>query len=181
MLIKMYFSFRNDGEGAYDISALMNGAMSGLVGVTAGCATIDPAGAVVVGVVGGILYLGASNLLLQLRIDDAIDGVPIHAVAGIWGLLSTGLLSTPDALLQAYGSSNHVGLLYSMIHNGTIDATLFVNQIIGICFICTVVCVTMTPFFLTLKYFNCFRVDAVRRSLVWMQRVCMHRKRMPLI
>jgi ammonium transporter, Amt family len=173
MLVRMYFSFRSGGETAYDITALMNGAMSGLVGVTAGCATIDPSGAVVVGVVAGIIYLGASHLLLQLRIDDTVDGIPIHAVSGIWGLLATGLLSTPNALSQAYGSDKHVGLLYSVIHSGSMDATLFVNQIVGACFICAVICVTMTPFFLTLKYFNWFRVDA-EKEIIGLDATCMY-------
>ena len=173
MLIRMYFSFRSDGETAYDITALMNGAMSGLVGVTAGCATIDPAGALVVGVVSGVMYLGTSNLLLQLRIDDAIDGIPIHAFGGMWGLLATGLFSTPDALLQAYGDNKHVGLLYSMIHNGKMDATLFVNQIVGICFICAVVIFLMTPFFWTLHYFQWFRVDA-EKEIIGLDASCMY-------
>lgn len=174
MLVKMYFSFRTDGAyAAYDITALMNGAMSGLVGVTAGCATIDPAGAVVIGMISGVIYLGASSLLLRLRIDDAIDGIPIHAFSGAWGLLSTGLFSTPNALLQAYGSNQHVGLLYAVTNSGSMDATLFVNQIVGICFICTVVIVTMTPFFLMLKYFNLFRVDA-EKEIIGLDATCMY-------
>lgn len=172
MLARMYFNYKSDGALVYDISALMNGAMSGLVSVTAGCATIDPVGAVIVGVSAGMLYLAASNLLLRLRIDDAIDGIPIHAFGGAWGMLITGLLSTPDALLQAYGSNKHVGWLYSMVHNGSMDATLFVNQITGVCFICAFILVTMTPFFYTLHYFNWLRVDA-EKEIIGLDASCM--------
>ena len=172
MLVRMYFGFRNDGETAYDISALMNGAMSGLVGVTAGCGTIDPVGALAVGVVAGIIYLGSSSLLLKLRIDDAVDGIPIHAFNGAWGMIAAGLLSTPDALMEAYGSNKHVGWLYSMPHTGTMDATLFFNQIIGVLFISGVVLVTMTPFFLALNYFKLFRVDA-EKEIIGLDASCM--------
>ena len=173
MFAKMYFSYRNDGALAYDITALMNGAMTGLVSVTAGCATIDPVGAVIVGVSAGIIYLGSSNLLLRLRIDDAIDGIPIHAFGGAWGMLTTGIFSTPDALLRAYGSNKHVGWLYSMIHSGSMDATLLVNQIIGVCFISAVILVIMTPFFFTLQHLKWLRVDA-EREIIGLDASCMY-------
>jgi ammonium transporter, Amt family len=173
LLIKMYFSYRKEGETAYDISALMNGSMSGLVAVTAGCATIDPGGAVAIGVVSGLLYLGSSTLLIYLRIDDAIDGVPIHAVNGAWGVLATGLLSTPKALKQAYGSNDHVGFFYSMYHKGSMDATLLGNQIIGVIFICGFVVVTMVPFFLILQYFEWLRVDT-EKEIIGLDATCMN-------
>jgi ammonium transporter, Amt family len=173
LVARLYFSYRSDGETAYDITSIMNGAMSGLVAVTAGCGTLDPSGSVVVGVIAGLLYLGSSRLLLHLGIDDATDGIPVHAFSGAWGILSTGLLSTPDALMQAYGSNEHVGWLYSMYHNGTMDATLLGNQIIGICFICGFVVATMTPFFLTLQYFNWLRVD-VEQEIIGLDATCMH-------
>jgi Amt family ammonium transporter len=54
----------------------MNGALSGLVAITAGCATLAPWAAFVTGVVGGWVYIFVSNLLVKLRIDDAVDAVP---------------------------------------------------------------------------------------------------------
>jgi Amt family ammonium transporter len=52
----------------------MNGCLTGLVAVTAGCATVEPWAAVVIGIFAGIFYLLASKLLVKLRIDDAVDG-----------------------------------------------------------------------------------------------------------
>jgi ammonium transporter, Amt family len=160
LLTKLYFSFRGDGDLAYDIGVLLNCTMSGLVAITGGCATLDPVGSVVVGVIAGFIYLGASNLLIVLRIDDAVDGIPIHLFNGMWGLLAAGLLSAPDAIMEAFGSNEHVGLLYSIGHSGNLNANLLVNQIMGILFICGFVAVTMTPFFLILKSLNWLRVEA---------------------
>jgi ammonium transporter, Amt family len=159
LLTKTYLNYRSEGELAYDINVLLNGAMSGLVAITGGCATMDPVGAVVVGIISAFIYQGSSHLLLKLRIDDCVDGIPIHLSNGIWGLVATGLLSSPDAMMEAYGSSKHVGWLYSMGNNGSMDSTLFLNQTIGILFICGFVTATMAPFFLGLRYMNWLRVE----------------------
>lgn len=52
----------------------MNGCLTGLVAVTAGCATVEPWAAVVIGIFAGLFYLMGSKLLVKLRIDDAVDG-----------------------------------------------------------------------------------------------------------
>lgn len=54
--------------GWWDIGATNNGILSGLVSITAGCATMEPEGAFIAGAMGGILYFGSSNFLLKLRV-----------------------------------------------------------------------------------------------------------------
>lgn len=54
--------------GWWDIGAMNNGILAGLVSITAGCATLEPEGAIIVGAIGGIVYFGASNLLLKLKV-----------------------------------------------------------------------------------------------------------------
>ena len=159
LLTKTYFNYRSEGELAYDLNVLLNGTMSGFVAITGGCATLAPVGAVVVGIIAAFIYMGSSHLLLKMRVDDCVDGVPIHLSNGMWGLFATGLLSSPDAMMEAYGSSKHVGWLYSMGNNGSLDSNLLVSQVLGILFICGFVTVTMTPFFLGLSYMNWLRVD----------------------
>jgi ammonium transporter, Amt family len=55
----------------------MNGCLTGLVAITAGCATVETWGAVLIGMVSGWVYFGLSKLLVRLRIDDAVDAVPV--------------------------------------------------------------------------------------------------------
>ena len=74
-----------------DLSMAMNGALAGLVAVTAPCAYIDPWAAIAIGVVGGVLVILGSELLDKLKIDDPVGAVPVHALNGIWGSLAIGL------------------------------------------------------------------------------------------
>lgn len=55
----------------------MNGCLTGLVAVTAGCATVEPWAAVFIGVCAGWFYLLGSKALIKLRIDDAVDAIPV--------------------------------------------------------------------------------------------------------
>lgn len=74
-----------------DLSMAMNGALAGLVAVTAPCAFIDPVAALIIGAVGGILVVLAVLLLDKFKIDDPVGAFPVHGINGIWGTLSIGL------------------------------------------------------------------------------------------
>lgn len=59
----------------------------GLVGITAGCSVVTPWSSGVIGLVSGWVYVAASNLLVKLKIDDAVDSIPVHFFCGIWGCI----------------------------------------------------------------------------------------------
>lgn len=81
--------------------AIGNGLLGGLVGITAGCAVLNPLGAVVVGLAGGGIVLAATHLLEhKLKLDDVVGAIPVHAVCGAWGTLAVGLLAPGEALRQ---------------------------------------------------------------------------------
>jgi Amt family ammonium transporter len=77
--------------GKPDPSMTMNGALAGLVAVTAPCAYVAPWAAVAIGAVGGGLVVLGVVLLDRLGIDDPVGAVPVHAVNGMWGTLAVGL------------------------------------------------------------------------------------------
>ena len=88
--------------GKTDASLCANGWVAGLVAVSAGCAVVRPAAAVIIGLVAGALVVYSVEWLeLRLGVDDPGGSVSVHAVAGLWGLLATGLLA---AVLPAPGS-----------------------------------------------------------------------------
>ncbi len=92
----MFFTWIKNGKP--DVSMCLNAALAGLVAVTAGCDAFDWFGAVIVGVVAGILVVAAVEFLdLKLHIDDPVGAVGVHMVNGIWGTLAVGLLANPDA------------------------------------------------------------------------------------
>jgi Amt family ammonium transporter len=80
--------------GKTDASLCANGWVAGLVAVSAGCAVVRPAAAVIIGLVSGALVVYSVEWLeLHLAVDDPGGSVSVHAVAGLWGLLATGLLA----------------------------------------------------------------------------------------
>jgi Amt family ammonium transporter len=80
--------------GKTDASLSANGWVAGLVAVSAGCAVVRPAAAVIIGLLAGALVVYSVEWLeLRLGVDDPGGFVSVHAVAGLWGLLAAGLLA----------------------------------------------------------------------------------------
>jgi Amt family ammonium transporter len=80
--------------GKPDASLVANGWISGLVASSAGCASVTPAAALVIGLVAGVLVTFAVELLeVRLAVDDPGGAVSVHAVAGIWGVLALGFFA----------------------------------------------------------------------------------------
>lgn len=142
----------------------MNGCLTGLVAITAGCATVETWAAVVIGVTAGWFYLMASALLVKLRIDDAVDAIPVHMVGGAWGVISTGLFSTPELTYAAFGMDEHVGWFYEW-HRGSGDFTLLGIQIIAVLFIFGWTSVIMGSYFFVLNKFGMFRIDPLEEAV----------------
>jgi Amt family ammonium transporter len=71
-----------------DLSMVLNGAIAGLVSITAEPLTPSPGLAILIGAVGGVLAVFAVPLLYKLRIDDVVGAIPAHLVAGIWGTIA---------------------------------------------------------------------------------------------
>ena len=75
-----------------------NASLAGLVGITAGCDALDAIGAIVVGVVSGILVVVVVEFLdLKLHVDDPVGAIGVHLANGVWGTLAVGLLANPQA------------------------------------------------------------------------------------
>lgn len=89
--------------GKPDLSMALNGALAGLVAVTAPCAFIDPWAAIAIGLVGGVLVVLAAIILDKLRIDDPVGAFPVHGVNGIWGTLSVGIFGKASLGLASDG------------------------------------------------------------------------------
>lgn len=77
---------------------LVGGAIGGLVAITSSADIMTPLGAVAVGLVAGIIYSLGHDLLLKLKVDDALGVVPAHGFCGIWGLIALALFAPAEAL-----------------------------------------------------------------------------------
>lgn len=88
----------------------LNGALAGLVAITAPCATVTPLGAMLIGLIGGVLVVLSVTLIDRvLRVDDPVGAVSVHGVCGAWGTLAAGLFNAEKAL--GIGDANG-GLFY---------------------------------------------------------------------
>ncbi|TVQ37822.1 MAG: ammonium transporter [Spirochaetaceae bacterium] len=94
--------------GHPDPSFSLNGALAGLVGITAGTWVISPFGAVVIGLAAGVLVIASVEFFDKvLHIDDPVGAISVHGVCGAWGTLAVGLFATgvndPDVVGLFYG------------------------------------------------------------------------------
>jgi Amt family ammonium transporter len=140
--------------GKYDMGLTVNGVLGGLVGITAGCATLDPWAALVVGIVAGLVVMGGIRLLDNLKVDDPVGAVSVHGFAGIWGVLAVGLFSS-ESNLEAAGYADPSS--YGLLLGGGIDQ--FVVQLIGILAIIGWVLVTAGILFFGIKFTMGMRVS----------------------
>lgn len=83
-------------NGKADITAMLNGALAGLVAITASCAFVDPWAAVVIGLVAGVLVFFSAKFFEKMKIDDPIYALSVHGAAGVWGTLANGLFATEE-------------------------------------------------------------------------------------
>ena len=82
--------------GKPDPSMSLNGALAGLVGITAGCGVVSPAGALIIGIIAGVLVVLSVEFIDKvLKIDDPCGAVSVHGVCGVWGTIAVGLFAIP--------------------------------------------------------------------------------------
>lgn len=78
------------------VSTVVNGSLAGLVGITAGCASMEPVFAMLTGLTAAICAFGADAWLRRLGLDDVVGAVAVHGVAGAWGTLCAGMFFSED-------------------------------------------------------------------------------------
>ena len=86
-----------------DLTMALNGAIAGLVSITAGPDLTNHLMSIIVGAVGGVLVVIAVPLLDKLKVDDVVGAISAHLVAGIWGTLAVGIFGGGDLVVQAIG------------------------------------------------------------------------------
>ncbi|MEI5906499.1 ammonium transporter [Bacillus spongiae] len=89
-----------------DASLTLNGALGGLVGITAGCANVSIFGSIIIGLVAGIILVEAVRFIdVKAKIDDPVGAIAVHGICGIWGTLAVGLFDVSSGLFYGGGAS----------------------------------------------------------------------------
>jgi len=72
----------------------LNGILGGLVGITAGADLMSPNESVIIGLIAGVIIVGAVALIDKIRLDDPVGAIAVHLICGIWGTLAVGIFGT---------------------------------------------------------------------------------------
>lgn len=117
-----------------DVSMTLNGGLAGLVAITAGCASVSPAGAAIIGTLAGMLVVYSVELLDKvIRVDDPVGAVSVHGTCGAFGTIMVGFFAVDGGLLYGGG------------------AALLVVQVIGVLVVAAWVGVTSSILFAVIK------------------------------
>jgi Amt family ammonium transporter len=131
-----------------DASLTLNGALSGLVGITAGCASVSLIGAIVIGLIAGVIMTESIRFLdVKAKIDDPVGAISVHGIGGIWGTLAVGLFDTSNGVLYGGG----IGIL--------------VIQFVGIAAIIGWTSLTVGGSLLTIRLFSTLRVTKEEETI----------------
>ena len=113
--------------GRVDLLAGLNGAIAGLVAITAGPDIVDHYWAIVIGAVGGALCIAGLKVLERLRVDDVVGAVPAHLFAGVWGTLAVCIAAGGDPLAQIAG----IAAIGAFVFGASIVTWLVIERTIG--------------------------------------------------
>lgn len=139
-VVTMIFTWCKYGKP--DVSMCLNASLAGLVAITASCDVTDAAGAVIIGLVSGLLVVfGVWLLDYVLRIDDPVGAVAVHCLNGAWGTIAVGLFATT----KAPGNESLTGLFYGG------GFRLLGIQLVGLLTVAAWTAVTITVTFLIIK------------------------------
>ncbi|PLV59132.1 ammonium transporter [Thermotoga sp. KOL6] len=139
--------------GKPDASMTMNGALAGLVAVTAPCAVISPVSSIIVGAIGGILVVFAVEFFDKvLKIDDPVGAISVHGINGAWGTIAVGLF-----VQSKYAQASGIGDINGFFFGGGIH--LLVVQLMGVASVFVWTVVTSFLVFWMIKKTIGLRVD----------------------
>lgn len=89
--------------GKPEVGMTLNGALAGLVAITAGCANVMPGSAIVIGLIAGVVVVFSVLFFDKIRIDDPVGAISVHGVCGAWGTLAAGLFNIGGPTMKIVG------------------------------------------------------------------------------
>ena len=97
-----------------DVGMSLNGALAGLVGITAGCANVSPTSSVIIGLISGVLVVLSVVTIDRMHIDDPVGAVSVHGVCGAWGTLAAGLFNM-EGITAAIMTTQVIGIIAAFV------------------------------------------------------------------
>ena len=121
--------------GKPDLTMAMNGALAGLVAITAPCAVVSPTASIFIGLIGGLIVVFGITLLDKVGVDDPVGCIPVHAFNGMWGTIAVGIWGQKALGLGADGLLHGGGFTQLGVQIlGTVACALFTMACMAIVF-----------------------------------------------
>jgi len=140
-------------HGKPDTSMTLNGALAGLVAITAPCASVSPASAIIIGAIAGVLVVFSVEFLDRvLKIDDPVGAISVHGVCGAFGTLAVGLFAQAK-----YGEASGAGAVNGLFFGGGLSQ--FWVQLVGVVTVFLWVFIAAMALFLAIKFTVGLRVS----------------------
>ena len=114
----------------FDLAFMLNGALIGLVAITAEPLYATPFAAFAIGLAGGVILFWGTQLLDYLKVDDVVGAIPVHLFGGIWGTIAVAFSSNPNATVIGQFSSVLIVIAYTGVATSIVWAVL--RETIGI-------------------------------------------------
>jgi Amt family ammonium transporter len=133
--------------GKPDVSMMMNGALAGLVAITAPCAVVSPGASIIIGILAGFLVVAGVTFFDRIGVDDPVGAVSVHGLNGMWGTIAVGIWGQ-----KALGLAND-----GLLHGGGFSQLGV--QIMGTFACAAFAVVTMAIVFFLVKAIMGLRVD----------------------
>lgn len=115
--------------GKFDVGMIGNGILAGLVGITAGADVVNTLGALLIGLLAGVIVAVAVPLVDKLKIDDPVGAISVHGVCGALGTVWVGLMHTTDGLFYGGGAEllgiQAVGVAATIVYVAVVTGVLF--------------------------------------------------------
>jgi Amt family ammonium transporter len=135
-----------------DLIAVCNGALAGLVAITAGCSTTAPWASIICGMLGAVCLKYSNALLLKLGIDDPLEAAPMHGFCGALGVLWVGFMAKREYVNDVFGI-DEAGVFYGG------SGKLLAAQLVGIVTIAAWTMTMLGTFFGLFKRYNLLRIS----------------------
>jgi Amt family ammonium transporter len=139
--------------GRWNVVEMCGGILGGLVSITAGCGSVFPYSAIIIGAIGGLVYMGAEDITMKFKIDDPVQAFPVHGACGMWGVIACALFDwgVPKGNYHAWGG-------FSPTDGATLGGGLLV-QCVGVLAIAAWTAITLVIVFLGMKKLGLLRVS----------------------
>ena len=147
----------------WDLIAVCNGCLAGLVGITAGCSTTEPWAAPICGALSALVIHFSSKLLLKLQIDDPLEAAPMHGFCGAFGVLWVGFMAKKEYVAEVFGTARNGYEPAGVFYGG--NGKLLGAQIVGILVITAWVGTMLGGFFFLMKKLNLLRTSVEEENL----------------